>query len=264
MMELTVPAGNIAGMVFSLLVAWGIPIALCIVIRRKLKADMISFFLGCGTFFLFAMFLEQLLHAVVLLRLGDISEALKNSVWLYAVYGGLAAGIFEETGRFLCMKFFMKKSLTKQNAVMYGAGHGGFEAVLILGMASVNNLISSALINSGAFVSALAEGADSQQAIEAVTPLATLPAWQFFLGGFERIFAMALHIGLSLLIYQAVENRKKWYLYPLAILFHALLNAIIVIIANHGSLVFAEAATLAGTALVCAVAWKTAWNRQNQ
>lgn len=262
MMELTVPAGNLFGMVFSLFVAWGIPIALCILIRKKLKADMISFFLGCGTFFLFAMFLEQLLHAVVLLRLGGVSEALKNSVWLYAIYGGLAAGVFEETGRFLCMKVLMKKSLTKENAVMYGAGHGGFEAVLILGMASVNNLISSVLINSGAFASALAEGVDSQQAMEAAAPLATLPAWQFFLGGFERIFAMALHIGLSLLVYQAVKDRKKWYLYPLAILFHALVNAVVVIIANHGSLVLAEVATLAGTALVCAVAWKTAWNCQ--
>lgn len=48
MTELTVPAGNIAGMVFSLLVAWGIPIALCILIRRKLKADMAGTALVCG------------------------------------------------------------------------------------------------------------------------------------------------------------------------------------------------------------------------
>lgn len=262
MIELSVPAGNLAGMVFSLLVAWGLPVALCILIRKKLRADLISFFLGCGTFFLFALFLEQLLHAVVLLRLGSVSEALKNSIWLYALYGGLAAGIFEETGRFLCMKFLMKKNLTKENAVMYGAGHGGFEAVLILGMASVNNLISSVLINSGAFAAALAEGVDTQQALEAVSPLATLPAWQFFLGGLERILALALHIGLSLLVFQAVKNRRKWYLYPAAILLHALVNAVVVIIANHGFLVFAEVATLAGTAAVCGLAWKTAWNCQ--
>lgn len=42
----TVPAGNISGMVFSLIVAIGGPIGLCIFIRKKYKADMLPFFLG--------------------------------------------------------------------------------------------------------------------------------------------------------------------------------------------------------------------------
>lgn len=264
MMELTVPAGSIAGMVFSLFVAVGVPIALCILIRKKLRADMLPFFLGAGVFFFFAMLLEQLLHVVVLLRLGPVSEALKNNIWLYAVYGGLAAGVFEETGRFLCMHFLMKKNLTRENAVMYGAGHGGFEAILLLGIASINNLVNSILLNSGAFASALSENVELEQALAAVSPLATLPSWQFFLGGAERLMAMALQVGLSLLVYQAVKERSRRYLYPMAIFFHAAVNAVVVIIANHGSLVLAEAATLAGTVLVCAVAWKTVWNCQRQ
>lgn len=264
MMELTVPAGSIAGMAFSLLVAVGVPIALCIVIRKKLGADVAPFFFGAGVFFLFAMFLEQLLHVVVLLHLGAVSEALKNHIWLYAIYGGLAAGIFEETGRFLCMKFLMKKNLTRENAVMYGAGHGGFEAILLLGFASLNNLVNSLLINSGAFAAALSEDVNLEQALEAVSPLATLPSWQFFLGGGERLMAMALQIALSLLVYQAVKEKRSRYLYPVAIFIHAAVNAVVVVIANHGLLMLAEAATLAGTLLACALAWKTVWKCQRQ
>lgn len=92
---------------------------------------------------------------------------------------------------------------------MYGVGHGGFEAVLILGIVSINNLVNVVLLNTGAFTAALSENLDVQQALEAVSPLATLPAWQFFLGGAERLMAMALHIALSLLVFKAVKDRKN-------------------------------------------------------
>ena len=32
---------------------------------------------------------------------------------------------------------------------MYGAGHGGVEAMLLLGLTSINNIANSTLINSG-------------------------------------------------------------------------------------------------------------------
>lgn len=264
MMELTVPAGSIAGMVFSLFVAIGVPIALCILIRKKLKADIAPFFFGAGVFFVFAMFLEQLLHMAVLLKPGAVSEALKQNIWLYAVYGGLAAGIFEETGRFLCMKFLMKRNLTRENALMYGAGHGGFEAMLLLGVASVNNLVNSLFLNSGAFAEALSADVDLEMALEAVSPLATIPSWQFFLGGAERLMAMALQIALSLLVFQAVKERRSRYLYLVAVFIHAAVNTLVVVIANHGSLLFAELVTLVGTLLACTLAWRTAWKCQRQ
>ena len=81
--------------------------------------------------------------------MGPVSKALSENLWLYALYGGLAAGLFEETGRYLTMRFLMKGKWTRENALMYGAGHGGLEAVLILGMASVNNLLYSVMINTG-------------------------------------------------------------------------------------------------------------------
>ncbi len=263
MTAIQVPAGNIAGMVFSLAVSWGLPAALLVIIRRRWKADILPFVLGSASFFLFAMLLEQLLHSLVLLRLGSVSQMLKDNLWMYAIYGGLAAGVFEETGRYLTMRFLMNKNLTRENALMYGAGHGGMEAVLILGMASFNNIFTSLLLNSGKFMDALAESADVQQMLDAVAPLGTLPAWQFFLGGVERILAIFLHLGLSLLVYQAVRNRGKWYYYPLAILLHMVINAVVIMIANNGNLVLAEGVTFAGTAAVVWFSWQTVWNCEN-
>lgn len=258
-----VPWSNIAGMVFSLIVAWGMPTALFILIRRRWRADIRSFFLGCGGFFLFAMLLEQLFHMVVLFGLGAVSQAIKDNLWLYAIYGGFAAGVFEESGRYLIMRFLMKKSLTRENAVMYGAGHGGMEAVLILGMTSINNLVNSMLLNSGSLTEVLTEDLNTQAVLDSLTPLSTLPAWQFFLGGAERIIAIGLQIALSLLVYQAVKEKKSWYFFPLAILLHMLVDAVVLLISNHGSLVITELVALFGAAAIGYLAWVTVWKRKN-
>ena len=110
-----VSTASIIGIIVTLIISVGLPIALCIIVWRKTRARISSFFIGAATFIVFALILEQILHVVVL----SAAPNLIKNIWLYALYGGLAAGIFEETGRFLAMKFCMKNNLDKQNAIMY-------------------------------------------------------------------------------------------------------------------------------------------------
>jgi len=91
----------------------------------------------------------------------------------------------------------------------------------------------------------------------------TVPAWQFYLGGVERMMAMAIHIALSLLVYQAVRYRKRGYLFFLAILFHFLINMVVVLIADYSSVVMAEVSTLIGTILIWSVVWLSLRNNNN-
>lgn len=56
---------------------------------------------------LFAMVLEQIVHSIVLGSPAGI--VIRNHLWLYALYGSLMAGLFEETGRFLAMRYVLKK-----------------------------------------------------------------------------------------------------------------------------------------------------------
>lgn len=65
---------------------------------------------------------------------------------------------------------------------MYGVGHGGFEAILILGIVSINNLVNAVLLNTGAFTAALSEDLDVQQALEAVPPPCNLAGMAVFPG----------------------------------------------------------------------------------
>ena len=67
-MELNTISGlAIAGVICSVVLSMGVPIALFIAGRVKLKARISSFFIGAGTFLLFAMLLEQQLQVLVYL-----------------------------------------------------------------------------------------------------------------------------------------------------------------------------------------------------
>lgn len=228
-----VPAANMIGMAVSLIVVVGLPIVLCIMVRRKTGARISSFFIGAATFIVFALILEQILHTVVFAAAGT---AITGNIWLYALYGGLAAGIFEETGRYLAMKLCMKKTLNKQNAIMYGVGHGGIEAILLVGMSCISNLLLSVSINSGQLGMLLPmTGLDettSQQLMAQLSALSMTPALHFYLAGVERISAILFHISASYLVYLAVKKKKiSWYL--LAILAHFLLDAMTAVMAAY-------------------------------
>ena len=138
------------------------------------------------------------------------------------------AGLFEETGRYLAFSFALKKYRAKNvNALMYGAGHGGFEAIVIAGFSMINNIIWSVMINNGSISSMISSlpGDQLAQAQQSVTLLATLPSYQFLLSGVERLLAIALHIALSVIVWFAVKWNGKFCLYPAAILIHFAVDA---------------------------------------
>lgn len=234
-----VSGAAMAGMIFSAVIAIGLPVFLLILGKKKLGAKVRFAWYGAAVFVLFALILEQLLHSVMLNAAGD---ALNSNIWLYALYGGLAAAAFEETGRFVAMKYWMKKELSRENAVMYGVGHGGVEAILIVGVTCIDNLITSFLINSGQLEKSLAavgDGTGKELAIQSLSVLWTTPGYQFFLAGIERLSAIVLQICLSYLVYRAVKQGKKLF-FAASFLLHFLVDALTVILSNMVSIVVLE------------------------
>ena len=182
-MELNTISGlAIAGVICSVVLSMGVPIALFIAGRVKLKARISSFFIGAGTYLLFAMLLEQQLHVLVIQFCGLNAQ---SRPWLYYVYAALAAAVF-------------------------GIGHVGVEAILLGGLSGISNLVSMLMINSGAMQNTLAAlpAESANQTVSQLSALWTTPAPLFFVSGIERISAIILHIGLSLLIYRAVKAGK--------------------------------------------------------
>lgn len=93
-------------------------------------------------FIIFALALESFAHEYFLSGTTALSRAILNNPLLYAVYGGLAAGIFEEFGRFFCMMTVMKRFMyQRENSIIYGIGHGGIEAVILGSFTMLQNLM---------------------------------------------------------------------------------------------------------------------------
>ena len=140
-----VPGTSLAAMFFVLAASILVPIAAFIFFKKKNPdSKKISVLVGALTFIISALVLEKLLHAAVFKAFGT---ALNANIWLYALYGGLAAAVFEETGRLLAMKYAMKGRLDKLNSVMYGIGHGGIESVIIVGLSYLSLILVAVYLN---------------------------------------------------------------------------------------------------------------------
>ena len=257
---MSVPILSMVFMALAALFCFAMPILLLIYYRKK-GADVLPFFVGCAVFVIFALILEPLMHQLVLKAL-PVGKTILGNILLYALYGGLAAGVFEETGRFLAFKTVLKKRLgNDRNALMYGAGHGGIEAILVLGATYIGNIVISALINAGQtdMLMATATGETAEQLKTVFDSLTATAPWTYLLAIVERAVAVTTHICLSVLVWFAVKKPGKGWLFPLAILLHATLDGILVILAAHLPPVAVEGCLVVmalGLVLLSRAVWK--------
>ncbi len=171
------------------------------------KEKIFAVFIGCITFAIFALVLEGACNSLILG--GGRAQALMQKPILFGLFGGLMAGLFEESGRFVAFKTILKKTRDDNStALYYGAGHAGFEVFYII----VSTIITIVMANK--------LPAQAQAQIQAQNPL------MYLLMPVERIPAIAVHISFSVLVWFAVKNKGQFYLYPAAILIHALFDAI--------------------------------------
>ena len=237
------------------------PVAVCILLRKRAHADLPPFFAGCAVMILFAFVLEQIVHRIVLGS--PIGQTLRDNLLLYCLYGGIMAGLFEETGRFLAFKTVLKKYANDADALMYGAGHGGVEWFILAGITSVNNLIYAYLLNSGQkdVVTAGLTGDALAQAETVFAALAATPASLFLLSSVERVMAFALQMALSVLVWFAVKHFKT-RLFLLAIALHAFVDASAAMLAGLGvPTVLIECLLALITGAAC-IAVRILWTRE--
>ena len=250
----TVSTASIIGMAVTMIISIGLPIFLLVFVKKKTNGKLGWALIGGLTFILFALVLESLFHNFVI---GELGEKVTGNVWFLALYGGLAAGIFEETGRFLAMKNIKKGTLHKDNAIMYGIGHGGIESILLIGLTYISNLVTAAMINSGMMETSLSmlEGNLKDQAASQLQSLCDLPAYTFYLAGVERMSTIVLHICLSYIVYKAVKDSKPVF-FVIAIALHAFVDGVIVILNNMFGVWAAEIVLIAEVAFIAVFCYK--------
>jgi uncharacterized membrane protein YhfC len=225
-----VSTATIAAIIFTLNVCFLVPIGLAVYFYKKHKIYLPAILVGA-----LAFAVTQPLSRIPLLQLLSAqdwySQMAQNTI-LLALFLSLTAGLFEETGRFICFKYILKNKLAWKNGLAYGIGHGGFEAIAIVGLSSINNLVFTKIINSGQ-IDSLAAALPPETLNYLVEQLTTASPLVFMLGGIERIMVITIHLALSLVVLYGVRQGKNIY-WLYAVLLHTLVNFPAVILQRYG------------------------------
>lgn len=213
----------------NIIIGLGIPIGSLFYLIRKRHKCIKPYFIGVLVFLISQIFL----------RIPLINNVLAYMEWFnymtifypiaYILFLGFSAGIFEEIGRYLGFKIALKNNRRWIDGISFGLGHGGIEAVLFLGIPSIQNLFTSISLNNGTY---LEGNIESIKALYLSTSNINV-----LMGSVERILAIIMHVGLTLIVLYGINKKQIRYLL-LAILIHGSANSISVICLNFGMNVF--------------------------
>jgi uncharacterized membrane protein YhfC len=213
---------NLAGPISQLMISLIIPIAFLFYFRKKQQFAWKPLWIGVAVFVLFSQVLEKLLHIAMIDQSGTALKWTDHPA-AFVLYGALAAGVFEELGRYVGFRFWLKGRHEYKDGLSFGLGHGGIEAILIGVIGAIYTIIFMQLIRSGTFDETIGTALSSEQASALKEQIMNTPFVFYVLGGIERAFALIFHIVMSLLVLLGVRtNQFRYVLYAIAI--HALLD----------------------------------------
>ena len=222
-----IPTSSFISCAIIIVVGIALPLGATIWWVKTRKEKVTTVLLGAATWFVFAVLLEALPKMILFTPMFGIGQHVMGNVVLFTVLGALLAGVFEETGRFVVFKTLLRKRTNNETSISHGIGHGGFEAMYMMVVTGVQYIVFANMINDGSFgemINTLSATGIDTSSYEAVP--ATIAAFSIgasLLWCVERVFAMLIHVALSIMVFYSVRDKKTAY-YPLAIVLHALLD----------------------------------------
>ena len=207
-----VSTASILFCILTLFISLILPVLVLILFaaRNRRQGIVSAWLLGAAGFFV-TQILIRLPILTVLQSQGWFLNFAQNHLFGYAFSLAFTAGLFELAGRFGVAKI-MQKKLTFHRSLAAGLGHGGIEAMILVGMTYVNNLIYIGMINSGYYDTLIAQtagmGVDVTQLELIRAQLVGMSPSMFLLAGFERLLAMIGHLAMSVLVCYGVAHKK--------------------------------------------------------
>jgi len=144
-----------------------------------------------------------------------------------AVVLGLLAGLCEEVARYIVYRRFIPSARTWKQALMFGAGHGGIEAI-ILGVLAGLTLANMLVLRNMDLTTLPNVPADQLPLLQQqVADFWSAPWYLTLLGAVERVFALCFHLSATVLVLQAfTRHNVRWLI--AAILWHAVIDGVAV------------------------------------
>jgi uncharacterized membrane protein YhfC len=210
--------------IIELLFVIGFPLLVGAWIHRRLRVSWLLFAAGAITFAL-----SQAVHLPLnygIFAVIDDPEAMP--VWATALILGLTAGLCEESARYVAYRPVLRDVRSWHEALMFGAGHGGIESIVFVGL-MVGVVLLNMLVLQGADLESWTLPAGQMAQLQGQLDTYWGQAWAIpLLAAVERLFSIIFHMGMAVLVLQAVIRRQPAYLL-LAIALHTATNALAVI-----------------------------------
>lgn len=195
---------SILSYIFTITATLIVPLGLAIWLGVK-KQGTRPVLLGAATFLIFQVFIRLPLIQFVLLQTPWFNVMTVTQPVLTAFFYGFTAALVEEPGRYIVMRFFLKRNRV-DDGISFGVGHGGIEAVLLVG---INTLFAMFFY------------------FDALSPDMLLAS------GVERLSAMTMHITWSVMVLNSIRYKKPWLLL-VAVVLHTAANFGVLLLVQFG------------------------------
>ena len=227
---------SIICMCIALLVTTIVPIAIMIwyCIRHKAEKVWIAALIGAAGFFIPQMLIRIPILNVLSMNEGFMAFA-ENHYLIYGISLAATAGLFELAGRFTTAKILDKKGITLHKAMAAGLGHGMIEAVVVVGLQYINNILYAVMINTGTFDTLMQQaaaqaGVDTAQFDALKDSLINTAAPLYLLGIWERAMTVILHLFLSMLVCYFVAKKRPLTGIFICLAIHTLVDSVAIIV----------------------------------
>jgi uncharacterized membrane protein YhfC len=204
------------------------PAGLAIYLLNRWKMGGRLWWIGAATFVLsqighipFNWAAGKILNQTSMVSWSPTTQLIFNAVFL-----GVSAGIFEEGARYLVMRWWAKETRSWRKGVLFGAGHGGAEAI-ILGLLVMYTFLQLAALRN-ADLTKLIPANQLSLAKQQVQTYWSSAWYMAMLGAVERLFTIPCQIAMAVMVMQVFTRKNIGWLFA-AIGYHALLDGVAVI-----------------------------------
>jgi uncharacterized membrane protein YhfC len=217
--------------------AFVLPVAASLWLALKRRRYLRPILFGALTFTVFQGFIRLPLLQLVIAPTPWYTLMTITNPLLSGLFLSITAALFEEGGRYIVMRLFLRNNRRYMDGIAFGIGHGGAEALLLGGL----NALIVTILNIDLGVDPLLMAA----------------------GGVERLFAIVCHVAFSVMVLQSINHKNLWYFF-LAILSHTLLNLVAVLMQAYKVPVLSIETVIGGFALFMLMYTITAKNNTGE
>ena len=223
-----VSISTIITVIITFCVSTVLPLVVLVIyaLKNKGKGIWSAWLLGVAGFFVMQIVIRTPVLNLLATTQSFLDFAIENFVW-YCLIMAFTAALSEVIGRYVVAKL-MSKNLTFERGIAAGLGHGGIEAIVIIGLPYLNNLFYIGMINSGTFDGVVEQtaalGVDTTSLLAIKENLLHMNSAMFLLAGYERILTMILHVALSLVVCYFVSRKEDWKGIIICLICHCLVD----------------------------------------